>query len=141
MAFSVSLQEPTEKFSLIQWDRIARLCSAFNYLKGVTRRKMRVRKSRFSHITLPRTALEMPQLSYKVIQCSEMLLFSFFLTFNHCLTVELVFFIVSKPHQYHRSCNSLKVYSLSKASLLSFSILQMNQRTSDDSQLLLQHEL
>lgn len=50
-SFPSSLQEPTEKCSLIRWDRIARLCSAFNYLKRVTRRKMRVRKFRvfFSH--------------------------------------------------------------------------------------------
>lgn len=53
---------------LTHCDGIARVCSAFNYLKGVTQRKARVRKSCFSsNYTAKERALEVTRFSHKII--------------------------------------------------------------------------
>lgn len=128
-----------KNFSLIQWDRIARLCSAFNYLKGVTRRKMRVRKSCFSHITLQTRALEMPQLSLKIIQSSlKILLFSLFFDFQSSLDWRLTLLLYQKHiNATTRVSRSRCIHYQKPNGLPSFGILQMNQRTSDNFHLLI----
>lgn len=104
-----------KNFSLIQWDRIARLCSAFNYLKGVTRRKMRVRKSCFSHYTADESPWDASVVFENNTELSKNTFILPFFWLSIITWLKTYFVIVSETHQCHHSCVSLKVYSLSKA--------------------------
>lgn len=75
----------------------------------------------------------MPQLSYKIIQST---LKYFYFEFQSLLDCEITF-LLYQNHTTAHVLNSRCIHYQKSDRMLSFSILQMNQRTSDNFQLLL----